>query len=265
MTATRESTTAGKGRQRFTPAWTLEMKGCNLLLCRADIGVRVGERLSAKTSANAWTAEKPGAESIQEWWHRHRTSRQSSRCQKQQGVDPIGLMTGDLNRNSSPHRGADDSDRTVAGDSLQNTLQMAKNRFPAVLSRPWPWTETETEQVGDKQLKSIAQKWCQTSVFQKTAVESMEQQERWPLAENGHRKWILDSEFRNVPPLQLIGERDGLGIQKIGTDGLELGFQGTRTLGSAAPTRASSNTPGVTGKGRWWRSDPSRQAKSQTC
>jgi len=103
VTATRESTTAGKGRQRFTPAWTLEMKGCNLLFCRADIRVWVGERLSAKTPANAWTAEKPGAESNQEWWHRHRTSGQSSWCQKQQCVDPFGLMTGDLYRNSCPH------------------------------------------------------------------------------------------------------------------------------------------------------------------
>lgn len=202
------------------------MERRNLLFRRTDITVRIGKRLSAETTAHARAAEKPGTESIQWGWDRHWTPCQSSRCQQQQCVDPIWLATGDFHRDSPSHRCADDTDRTVAGDPLKNTLQMEQNRFSAVVSRAWSWAETETEQVGDEQLEPTAKQCCEPSVLQKTAIESMEQQEGLPLAENGNRKGRIDPQFREVPPLQLVEQRHGLGVQQIGADGLELGFQG---------------------------------------
>ena len=96
---------------------------------------------------------------------------------------------------------------------MKNMLQMEQNRFSAVVSRAWSWAETETEQVGDEQLEPTAKQWCEPSVLKKTAIESMEQQKGLPLAENSHRKRRIDAQFREVPPLQLIEQRNGLGVQ----------------------------------------------------
>ena len=92
------------------------------------------------------------------------------------------------------------------------------------------------------------------------------QKKQWrPFTDDRDGEWIITGKVGKVPPLQLVRQSTGLRIEQTGAELTKQGFQEGSGLGSAAPTRASSKAPGVTAKGRWCRSEPSRQAKEHTC
>ena len=93
----------------------------------------------------------------------------------------------------------------------------------------------------------------------------MQHQQRRPLTNYSHRKGCLKAQTLQRPPLHFQRQVPGLRVQQLGDQTIKQAFQGATGLGSAAPTNASSNAPGVTANGRWCRSDPSRQAKAHTC
>ena len=110
--------------------------------------------------------------------------------------------------------------------------------------------KTKTEQVGDEQLKAIGQEGSQAPVFEKTAVETMQQQQRSALAEHRHRERIIHTQTRQRPPLHLSGQGLGLRVKQSRPQLIQKRLQRLLGLSSAAPTRASSKAPGVTAKGK---------------
>jgi hypothetical protein len=110
--------------------------------------------------------------------------------------------------------------------------------------------KAKAEQVGDKQLKAISQEWSQAPVFEKTAVETMQQQQRRALAEHRNREGIIDSQARQIPPLHLSSKGLGLRVKQSRPQLIQKRLQRLMGLSSAAPTRASSKAPGVTAKGK---------------
>ena len=121
----------------------------------------------------------------------------------------------------------------------------------------WPVGQTQgtrrkakTEKVRDEQLKAIGQEGSQAPVFEKTAIETMQQQQRKTLAEHRHREGIIHTQARQIPPLHLSSERLGLRVKQSRPQLIQKRLQRLMGVSSAAPTRASSKAPGVTAKGK---------------
>ena len=68
-----------------------------------------------------------------------------------------------------------DRNLRTAYEQRQQRIKMAQDRLRAITGPSGPWREAETEQIGDVQLKSIPQLWCQATELQEAAVESMQQ------------------------------------------------------------------------------------------
>ena len=73
---------------------------------------------------------------------------------------------------------------------------MPQNRFRSVVEAQGTGRKAKTEQIGDEQLKAIGQEGSQAPVFEKTAVETMQQQQRRALAEHRHREGIIHTQAR---------------------------------------------------------------------
>ena len=127
---------------------------------------------------------------------------------------------------------------------------MSQNRFRSVAEAQGTGRETKTEQIGDEQLKAIGQEGSQAPVFEKTAVETMEQQQRGALAKHCHRERIIHTQARQIPPLHLSSKELGLRVKQSRPQLIQKRLQRLMGLSSAAPTRASSKAPGVTAKGK---------------
>ena len=127
---------------------------------------------------------------------------------------------------------------------------MPQNRFRSVVEAQGTRREAKTEQIGDEQLKPIGQEGSQAPVFEKTAVETMQQQQRRALAKHRHREGIINTQARQIPPLHLSSEGLGLRVKQSRPQLIQERLQRLLGLSSAAPTRASSKAPGVTAKGK---------------
>ena len=127
---------------------------------------------------------------------------------------------------------------------------MAQNRLRPVIDPRGPRREAKAEQIGDEQLKAITQLWCQTTELQETAVETMQQQQGWPLPEHRDREGIIHTQARQIPPLHLSGQGLGLRVKQSRPQLIQKRFQRLMELSSAAPTRDSNKAPGVTAKGK---------------
>ena len=84
----------------------------------------------------------------------------------------------------------------------------------AVIGLSWPWRKAEAEEIRNEKLKVRGKQRSQTSKFQKTAVESVQQQQRGAFADHGHGERIIDPHRRKRPPLHVLRQDSGLWIQQ---------------------------------------------------
>ena len=104
----------------------------------------------------------------------------------------------------------------------------------------------------------------ETPELEEAAVESMQKEDRGTCSEHSNRKGIRCAEIRELKPSHLLSKMAGQWIEKPWDAFNQKALQERTGLGWDAPTMASSSAPEVTGKGSRCRSEPSRQAKSQT-
>ena len=169
-----ESTTSREGRQGIRPTRDLQMQRGDLLLRSADRGSWISKGLRTKTSAHSRPGKKPDSKPVEHGRQRHGPAAEAGGSQQQQLTDPLGVASGQLDRNSPTHR-CSDQPHGRWRQPFQQRIKMAQDRLRAVTGPSGPWREAETEQIGDVQLKSIPQLWCQATELQEAAVESMQQ------------------------------------------------------------------------------------------
>ena len=119
-----ETTTAGKRRQRLSPAGALQMQRSDLLFRRSHIRIGISKRLATQAPTNARMPQEPCTEAIKQRWNGHGAPGEARRCQKQQRAHALWVKPGQFHSNGATHRGTDQTKGTTRGQPLEQGIKV---------------------------------------------------------------------------------------------------------------------------------------------
>ena len=250
VTATGEATTTGKRCQSPGPAGSLQMQRSDLFFRRTHISIGISKRLATQTLPHTRASQEPSTKPIQQRGNRHRPAGETCGSEEKQRTNPLRVTPGQLHSHRTTHGGTDHLDRLIPRQMFQQGIEVTKHWLRAIGHLQRTRGEAKAKQIRDEQLEMLHQQRSKTPPFQKAAVETMEQKQGRPLPQDGDRKRVRHSHRWQRPPLKLLSKKRRLRIEKIRAELVKKRFQDPTGLNSAAPTNASSKTPGVTWNGR---------------